>query len=116
MLAHQPCLPGLQQHRRSARIKVADIQREVADWFSIPLAEMTSQRRFREVARPRQIAMYLAKELTPKSLPEIGRRFGNRDHTTVIYAIKQVEKLCSIDAEFEEDVASCRLRIMAGVQ
>ena len=65
---------------------------------------MTSARRAREVARPRQIAMYIAKQLTPRSLPEIGRRFGGRDHTTVIHAIKQIEKLRQIDAELDSDV------------
>ena len=114
MLALQPCLPGLACHRRAARIKVADIQREVADFFDIPISEMTSARRGRDIARPRQVAMFLAKELTPKSLPDIGRRFGGRDHTTVIHAIKQIEKLCAIDAEIDEDVEGCRRRILAG--
>jgi len=65
---------------------------------------MTSARRAREVARPRQIAMYLAKQLTPRSLPEIGRRFGGRDHTTVIHAVRQIEKLRMADAELDADV------------
>lgn len=86
------------------RILIATIQAEVAHYFGIPVAEMRSARRFRDVARPRQIAMYLAKQLTPQSLPEIGRRFGNRDHTTVIHAIRQVEHLRAIDPELNEDV------------
>jgi chromosomal replication initiator protein len=56
------------------------------------------------VARPRQIAMYLSKQLTPRSLPEIGRRFGGRDHTTVIHAVKQIEKLRAADTEIDADV------------
>jgi chromosomal replication initiator protein len=65
---------------------------------------MVSARRAREVARPRQIAMYLAKQLTPRSLPEIGRRFGGRDHTTVIHAVRQIEKLRGLDHDLDNDV------------
>ena len=86
------------------RVSIEEIQRAVADHYRIRLAEMTSARRAREVARPRQIAMYLAKQLTPRSLPEIGRRFGGRDHTTVIHAVKQIEKFRQGDAELDADV------------
>ena len=86
------------------RITIEEIQRRVSDHFRIRQAEMTSARRSREVARPRQVAMYLAKQLTPRSLPEIGRRFGGRDHTTVIHAVKQIEKLRQSDAELDADV------------
>jgi chromosomal replication initiator protein len=86
------------------RLTVGYIQQTVANYFDIPLIEMTSHRRHRRVARPRQIAMYLSKRLTPKSLPDIGRRFGNRDHTTVIHAIKQIERLSDIDGEMANDV------------
>ena len=64
--------------------------------------------RARAVARPRQVAMYLAKQLTPRSLPEIGRKFGGRDHTTVIHAIKKVEELLAADKAFAEDVEMLR--------
>src|SRR5438132_68811 len=64
----------------------------------------SSARRAREVARPRQVAMYLSKQLTPKSLPDIGRRFGGRDHTTVIHAVRQIEKLRASDAELDADI------------
>ncbi len=86
------------------KINIEDIQRKVADHFKIRHAEMVSARRARQVARPRQIAMYLAKQLTPRSLPEIGRRFGGRDHTTVIYAVRQIEKLRLEDQELDNDV------------
>jgi chromosomal replication initiator protein len=86
------------------RITIDEIQRCVADHYRIRQAEMTSARRAREVARPRQVAMYLSKQLTPRSLPEIGRRFGGRDHTTVIHAVKQIEKLRQTDAEMDADV------------
>nr|WP_089219157.1 chromosomal replication initiator protein DnaA [Sphingomonas laterariae] len=86
------------------RITIDEIQRRVCDHYRIKQSEMASARRAREVARPRQIAMYLAKQLTPRSLPEIGRRFGGRDHTTVIHAVKQIEKLRQTDAELDADV------------
>jgi len=86
------------------RVTIDEIQRRVADHFKIRHAEMVSARRARVVARPRQIAMYIAKQLTPRSLPEIGRRFGGRDHTTVIHAVKQIEKLRAADTEIDADV------------
>jgi chromosomal replication initiator protein len=69
---------------------------------------MSSARRARAVARPRQVAMYLAKQLTQRSLPEIGRKFGGRDHTTVMHAVRKVEELCGIDNAFAEDVELLR--------
>ena len=86
------------------RVTIDEIQKRVADHFKIRHAEMVSARRARVVARPRQIAMYLSKQLTPRSLPEIGRRFGGRDHTTVIHAVKQIEKLRAADNELDADV------------
>jgi chromosomal replication initiator protein len=86
------------------RVTIDEIQRRVSDHFNIRAAEMVSARRARAVARPRQIAMYLSKQLTPRSLPEIGRRFGGRDHTTVIHAVKQIEKLRASDSEIDSDV------------
>jgi chromosomal replication initiator protein len=92
--------------RAAPRISVAEIQARVANYFRIPVREMTSQRRARDVARPRQVAMYLSKQLTPKSLPDIGRRFGNRDHTTVMHGIRRVESLRSTDDEIDRAVLS----------
>ncbi|MBA2466895.1 MAG: chromosomal replication initiator protein DnaA [Sphingomonas sp.] len=86
------------------RISIDEIQTQVAEHYRIRKAEMTSARRAREVARPRQVAMYLSKQLTPKSLPDIGRRFGGRDHTTVIHAVKQIERLRAADAELDADI------------
>jgi chromosomal replication initiator protein len=86
------------------RITIDEIQKRVSEHFRIRQAEMVSARRAREVARPRQIAMYLAKQLTPRSLPEIGRRFGGRDHTTVIHAVRQIERLRGIDNDIDNDV------------
>jgi chromosomal replication initiator protein len=86
------------------RISIDEIQTRVSDHYRIRKAEMTSARRAREVARPRQVAMYLSKQLTPRSLPEIGRRFGGRDHTTVIHAVRQIDKLRQSDAELDADI------------
>lgn len=86
------------------RITIDEIQRRVSEHYRIRQAEMVSARRAREVARPRQVAMYLAKQLTPRSLPEIGRKFGGRDHTTVIHAIRQIERLRGIDTDIDSDV------------
>jgi len=86
------------------KVTIEEIQRRVAEHFNIKQADMQSPRRARQVARPRQVAMYLAKQLTTRSLPEIGRKFGGRDHTTVMHAVKKVEELCAADATFLEDV------------
>ncbi|MEX2298423.1 MAG: helix-turn-helix domain-containing protein, partial [Dongiaceae bacterium] len=84
-----------------------------AEHFNIKLSEMTSARRARAVARPRQVAMYLAKQLTSRSLPEIGRKFGGRDHTTVMHAVRKVEELRSTDSSFSDDVDLLR-RMLEG--
>ncbi len=86
------------------KVNIEEIQKRVSEHFNIKMSDMSSARRSRTVARPRQIAMYLSKYLTSRSLPEIGRRFGNRDHTTVIHAVKKVEDLRNKDVNFDEDV------------
>ena len=96
----------LKAHDR--RVTIDEIQKRVAEHFSMRMNDMTSSRRARAVARPRQVAMYLAKQLTQRSLPEIGRRFGNRDHTTVMHAVSRVTELMSRDAGFAEDVELLR--------
>jgi chromosomal replication initiator protein len=90
------------------RITIDEIQKKVAEHFNIRVSDMHSARRARQVARPRQVAMYLAKQLTPRSLPEIGRKFGGRDHTTVIHAVRKIEELSAFDATFKEDVELLR--------
>jgi chromosomal replication initiator protein len=92
----------LRAHER--RVSIEDIQRKVAEHYNIRLTDMSSARRARNVARPRQVAMYLAKQLTSRSLPEIGRRFGNRDHTTVMHAVSRIAELMAADPAFAEDV------------
>jgi chromosomal replication initiator protein len=96
----------LRSHER--RVTIDEIQRRVAEHFNIRLGEMTSDRRARAVARPRQVAMYLAKQLTTRSLPEIGRKFGGRDHTTVMHAVRKIEELKGTDPALAEDVELLR--------
>lgn len=95
------------------RVTIEEIQKKVAAHFNIRTSDMHSARRARSVARPRQVAMYLAKQLTSRSLPEIGRKFGGRDHTTVMHAVKKVEELRERDATFAEDVELLR-RMLEG--
>jgi len=95
------------------RVTIEEIQKRVAEHFNIRLTDMYSARRARAVARPRQVAMYLSKQLTARSLPEIGRKFGGRDHTTVMHAVKKVEELRQTDACFAEDVDLLR-RLLEG--
>ena len=96
----------LKAHDR--RVTIEEIQRRVAEHWNIRLTDMSSARRARAVARPRQVAMYLAKQLTSRSLPEIGRKFGNRDHTTVMHAVSRVTELMEQDSDFAERVELLR--------
>jgi len=95
------------------RVTIEEIQKRVSEHFNIRIADMHSARRARAVARPRQVAMYLSKQLTSRSLPEIGRKFGGRDHTTVMHAVKKVEELRQTDSAFCEDVDLLR-RMLEG--
>jgi chromosomal replication initiator protein len=96
----------LRAHDR--RVTIDEIQKRVADHYNLRISDMGSARRARAVARPRQVAMYLAKQLTSRSLPEIGKKFGNRDHTTVMHAVTRVTELMGTDAGFAEDVELLR--------
>jgi len=95
------------------RITLDEIQRKVAEHYNLRLTDMHSARRSRNVARPRQVAMYLCKKLTTRSLPEIGRKFGGRDHTTVMHAVKKVEELMGEDNLFADEVNGVR-RVLKG--
>jgi len=101
----------LRAHER--RVTIEDIQKQVAEHYQIRIADMHSARRARAVARPRQVAMYLAKQLTPRSLPEIGRKFGGRDHTTVMHAIRKIDELRATDPVLSEAIESLR-RLLQG--
>jgi chromosomal replication initiator protein len=86
------------------RVTIEEIQKKTAEFYKLDLRELHSARRARRVARPRQVAMYLARELTSRSLPDIGRRFGGRDHTTVLHACRRIEALCGADPVFQQEV------------
>lgn len=96
----------LRPHLRGAekRVTVDDIQKAVAEHYSLRQADLLSERRNRAIARPRQAAMWLAKQLTTRSLPDIGRRFGGRDHTTVIHAVRRIEELKASDPVLTQDL------------
>jgi chromosomal replication initiator protein len=93
------------------RVTIEEIQKAVVEHYSIRMADMTSARRSRAVARPRQVAMYLAKQLTPRSLPEIGKKFGGRDHTTVMHAVRQIERLAAEDRSIAEDLEALKRKL-----
>lgn len=96
----------LRSHER--RITIDEIQRKVVEHYSLKMQDMHSARRARCVARPRQVAMYLSKQLTPRSLPEIGRKFGGRDHTTIMHAVRKIEELMEGDPQLEGDIEVIR--------
>jgi chromosomal replication initiator protein len=86
------------------KTSIEDIQRKTAEFYKLEVRDFHSPQRARRVARPRQVAMYLSRKLTTRSLPEIGRRFGGRDHTTVLHACRRVEALCQEDSMFRQEV------------
>jgi chromosomal replication initiator protein len=102
------------------RVTIEEIKKRVAEHYRLKTTDLESPNRSRSIVRPRQIAMYLARLLTPRSYPEIGRRFGNRDHTTVMHAVETIQRLTSMDASFAEEVEQLRLSIrnwpLEGVQ
>ncbi|CUH42917.1 chromosomal replication initiator protein DnaA [Ruegeria atlantica] len=95
------------------KITVEEIQRKVSDYYNIRLSDIIGPKRLRSYARPRQVAMYLCKRLTSRSLPEIGRRFGGRDHTTVMHGVKRIEELKTTDGQIAEDVEMLRRALEA---
>ena len=95
------------------KVTIEEIIRKVADHYNLRMSDMISARRSRTISRPRQLAMFLAKNLTSKSLPEIGRRFGGRDHTTVIHAVKKIEELKNVDLQIAEEVEILRRMLEA---
>ena len=90
------------------KVTVEEIQRKVSEHYNIRLSDMIGPKRVRNYARPRQIAMYLAKQMTSRSLPEIGRRFGGRDHTTVMHGVKRIEELKALDSQIADDLELLR--------
>jgi chromosomal replication initiator protein len=102
--AAEEAIRDLVRHREPKRVKIEDIQRLVANHYNVSRADILSSRRTATVVRPRQIAMYLAKSLTLRSLPEIGRRFGGRDHTTVLHAVRKIEGMVTLDQELAGEI------------
>ena len=85
----------------------------MAEHFNVRLSDMIGPKRVRTIARPRQVAMYLAKQLTPRSLPEIGRRFGGRDHTTIMHGVRRIEELMATDSQLADDLQLLRRLLQA---
>ena len=103
----QDCLADILR-ASERKVSVEEIQRQVADHYNIRLSDMIGPKRLRSFARPRQVAMYLCKQMTSRSLPEIGRRFGGRDHTTVMHGVRRIDELRAQDAQIAEDLEILR--------
>lgn len=99
----QDCLADILR-ASDRKLTIEEIQRKVAEHYNIRLADMIGPKRLRTIARPRQVAMYLAKQLTARSLPEIGRRFGGRDHTTIMHGVRKIEELMAMDSQLSDDL------------
>ncbi len=99
----QDCLADILR-ASDRKLTIEEIQRKVAEHYNIRLADMIGPKRLRTIARPRQVAMYLAKQLTARSLPEIGRRFGGRDHTTIMHGVRKIEELMAMDSQLADDL------------
>ncbi|MEM6663799.1 MAG: chromosomal replication initiator protein DnaA [Pseudomonadota bacterium] len=108
----QECLADLLRSSER-KVTIEEIKRRVAEYYSLRMTDLISARRARVVARPRQVAMFLCKTLTSKSLPEIGRGFGGRDHTTVIHAVRKIEELKATDSQLSDDIENLR-RVLEG--
>ena len=108
----QDCLSDLLRSSQR-KVTIDEIKRHVAEHYNLRMSDLVSARRSRAIARPRQVAMFLAKTLTPKSLPEIGRGFGGRDHTTVIHAVRKIEELREKDSQLNDDLEQLR-RMLEG--
>ncbi len=108
----QDCLSDILRHS-DRKITVEEIQRKVSDHYNIRLSDLIGPKRVRTFARPRQVAMYLAKTMTSRSLPEIGRRFGGRDHTTVMHGVRKIEELKQQDSQIADDLELLRRSLEA---
>ncbi|MCG6882584.1 MAG: chromosomal replication initiator protein DnaA [Silicimonas sp.] len=108
----QDCLADVIRHS-DRKITVEEIQRKVSEHYNIRLSDLIGPKRVRTFARPRQVAMYLSKQLTSRSLPEIGRRFGGRDHTTVMHGVRKIEELMQKDSQIADDLEMLRRALEA---
>ncbi len=103
----QDCLADILR-ASDRKLTIEEIQRKVAEHYNVRLSDMIGPKRVRTIARPRQVAMYLAKQLTARSLPEIGRRFGGRDHTTIMHGVRKIEELMTGDSQLSDDLQLLR--------
>ena len=108
----QDCLADILRSS-DRKLSIEEIQRKVAEHYNVRLSDLIGPKRLRTIARPRQVAMYLAKQLTPRSLPEIGRRFGGRDHTTIMHGVRKIEELMQTDSQLADDLQLLR-RLLQG--
>jgi chromosomal replication initiator protein len=108
----QDCLADILR-ASDRKVTIEEIQRKVAEHYNIRLSDMIGPKRVRTIARPRQIAMYLAKQLTSRSLPDIGRRFGGRDHTTIMHGVRKIEELMTADSQLSDDLQMLK-RLLQG--
>ena len=108
----QDCLADILR-ASDRKVTIEEIQRKVAEHFNIRLSDMIGPKRVRTIARPRQIAMYLAKQLTSRSLPDIGRRFGGRDHTTIMHGVRKIEELMTADSQLSDDLQMLKRLLQA---
>jgi chromosomal replication initiator protein len=106
----QDCLADILR-ASDRKVTIEEIQRRVAEHYNVRLSDLIGPKRIRTIARPRQIAMYLAKQLTPRSLPEIGRRFGGRDHTTIMHGVRKIEELITTDSQMADDLQLLRRQL-----
>ncbi|MBY0352605.1 chromosomal replication initiator protein DnaA [Tabrizicola sp.] len=108
----QDCLADILRSS-DRKLSIEEIQRKVAEHYNVRLSDLIGPKRLRSIARPRQVAMYLSKQLTPRSLPEIGRRFGGRDHTTIMHGVRKIEELMTTDSQLADDLQLLR-RLLQG--
>ncbi|MFM1863929.1 MAG: hypothetical protein RLZ26_2451 [Pseudomonadota bacterium] len=108
----QDCLADILR-ASDRKVTIDEIQRQVAEHYNIRLADLIGPKRMRTIARPRQIAMYLSKHMTPRSLPEIGRRFGGRDHTTIMHGVRKIEEMMATDSQLADDLQLLRRMLEA---
>ena len=108
----QDCLSDVLK-ANDRKVTVEEIQRKVSEHYNIRLSDLIGPKRLRAYARPRQVAMYLAKQMTNRSLPEIGRRFGKRDHTTVLHGVRKIEELMATDSQIADDLELLRRALEA---
>jgi chromosomal replication initiator protein len=108
----QDCLADILR-ASDRKVTIDEIQRRVAEHYNVRLSDMIGPKRLRTIARPRQVAMYLSKQLTTRSLPEIGRRFGGRDHTTIMHGVRKIEELMATDSQLSDDIQLLRRTLQA---